>query len=60
MVRAAHKAKLRLLSVPLTYWIFTTHPEDKRYLIKLIKEEGLTEKAAILQASKNYPRGLGK
>jgi hypothetical protein len=48
---------IRIVRPPSMYWLFTTKPNERHYLDRLVQETGSVS-AAIAQAATEYPHGL--
>lgn len=48
---------IRIVRPPSMYWLFTTKPNERQYLDRLVQETGSVS-AAIAQAATEYPHGI--
>jgi hypothetical protein len=48
---------IRIVRPPSMYWLFTTKPNERHYLDRLVQETGSVS-AAIAQAATEYPHGI--
>jgi len=57
MIEGNHRQVIRVYPTPLEYWMATSDSKDNAELLRL-QAGGLSLEQSILEAAKNYPKGL--